>query len=86
MDRFWLYFFTFLIVLVVLLGIFRPDQLDNALAMLGLFLTILLWTVAGLAVLALGINHSVIVVAALVFLPQITLTAAPVIFALHDIE
>lgn len=55
MDRFWLYFFTFLIVLVVLLGIFRPDQLDNALAMLGLFLTILLWTVAGCALAALAV-------------------------------
>ncbi|MCB0159206.1 MAG: DUF87 domain-containing protein [Caldilineaceae bacterium] len=61
MDKFWLYFFGFLIVLVVLLGVFRPDQLDNALNWLGLFAMVFLWTVAGLIVLALAIGAGLLI-------------------------
>lgn len=56
MGKFWFSFFAFLTVLVILLGIFRPDQLDNALNWIGLFMTVLLWTLFGafLAVLIVG--------------------------------
>ena len=55
MDKFWLYFFGFLTVLIVLLGAFRPDQLDNALNWLGFFAVLFLWTLGSLIVLALAV-------------------------------
>lgn len=61
MDKFWLYFFGFLIVLVVLLGVFRPDQLDNALNWLGFFGILFLWTLGSIIVLALAIGAGLLI-------------------------
>ena len=55
MDRFWLYFFGFLTVLIILLGAFRPDQLDNALNWLGFFGVVFLWTLGGITLATLGV-------------------------------
>lgn len=61
MDKFWPYFFTFLIILVILLGAFRPDQLDNALNWLGFFGIVLLWTLGSLTVLALAVVAGLVI-------------------------
>lgn len=61
MDKFWLYFFTFLIILIILLGAFRPDQLDNALNWLGFFGIVFLWTLGSLTVLALAVAAGLVI-------------------------
>lgn len=61
MRSFWAYFFGWLTVLLLLLGISRPDQLDNALNWIGIYLSILAWMIAALLVIALFVVAGIIV-------------------------
>ena len=61
MNKFWLYFFGFLTVLLVLLGLYRPEQLDVAVGWLGWWMSMLLWSVLAAVIIAMIIGAAMII-------------------------